>query len=165
MLKIINTSRIFAAEKANKDVLSCFAPGPWAWIFIKEPIDGIKTPSDKDFVFNEYISGLPTLETKFWDITEPRKMHLLYDKEYDEITLETISDKDAAQIYHFLKTHSDKNIIVSCYAGISRSSAVAQFASKYLGYEWPETFRRRTYPNSLVYDKLVNIEKSKLEIE
>ena len=58
---------------------------------------------------------------------------------------------DAKAIVDFLLKHADKNVIVNCAAGISRSGAVAQFCEECLGYEWDEQDKRRAMPNYLLF--------------
>ncbi len=150
MPKIVNTSRKFAAHEATQEKLSEIASNEWAWLFITEPVENVQTPLTK-FVFNDHIQTLPTLTSKFWDITRKSYIDLIGEGRHE---LETITFEQAKEVYRFLKTHSDKNILVSCFAGVCRSGAVAQFMQKYFSYEWPEPFRSRANPNPLVYQLL-----------
>jgi predicted protein tyrosine phosphatase len=58
-------------------------------------------------------------------------------------------------IIDFIIDNSDKNIIVHCTAGVSRSGAIALFAHVMLGYELRENFWIGSYPNPLVLGMLV----------
>ena len=161
-MKILNCSRQFVAKEATKETLHRLGPGPWAWIFIGEPIDGLVTSPDSEFRFNYDIQRLPKLEIRFWDITKPKATHILIDGEFKEETIYPINAEQSKELYTFLKANKDKNIIVSCYAGKCRSGAVAQFAHEYFGYEWIESFKGRSSPNDYVYDQLVKIWKEDL---
>lgn len=154
--KIINVPRLFAATEATKETLGRLAPGPWAWIFIGEPIDGLITQPDSEFRFNGHIRKLPKLEIRFWDITKSKQTHLLVDGTFREETIHPINEEQADELYQFLKDNSDKNLIVSCYQGVCRSGAVAQFCEKYFHYDWLEGFKKKAHPNTFVYQRLVD---------
>jgi len=159
-MKVINCSRHFAASEANKELLARLDPGEWAWIFIQEPLEGIQTPDSSQFVFSDHILSLPTLTSQFWDVTRPAHIHIIIDDEFQEYVMQPIVREQAKEIYDFLIANRNKNVIVSCYAGMCRSGAVCQFAEKYLNAEWLEGFKQKAHPNPKVYDELVEVWKS-----
>lgn len=151
----INVSRKFAAKEATEELLHRLALGPWAWIFIGEPVDGIKAPPDAAFSFNPDIVFLPTLEVRFWDITKPCSTHILVGEHFEEYKLDPIKPFQAELIVNFLEEYQDHNLVISCFAGKCRSGAVCQFAEKYYNYTWIEGFKAKADPNEKVYNELV----------
>lgn len=70
-----------------------------------------------------------------------------------------MSEKQAAQIIHFLLANQSADVIlIHCYAGQSRSAAVARFAEELYGME------PSAYPNynTHVYDLLCTVRKRQL---
>lgn len=79
-----------------------------------------------------------------------------------EIELQLFSEKQAHEIINFCLLHKDKDIIVHCTAGISRSHAVSLFIAKYI-YKDLELFSKLYHQpykieggNILVYRTLVS---------
>ena len=65
-----------------------------------------------------------------------------------------MTDEDAIKIKQFVNRHKDKDIIVHCDAGISRSSGVAAAILKYLFGDDSSIFENPMYcPNMLCYRK------------
>jgi rhodanese-related sulfurtransferase len=124
-MKVYNINRLMATRELVKSV-------DGVWISIGEPDcpDSKPLPSD--------------LHLDFWDITEPLELK-------DE-TLEPITRDQAAELVTFLEKHRNKNVIVNCKAGISRSGAVARFCEDYLGYEWDSGCKLTSQPNITVYN-------------
>ena len=62
------------------------------------------------------------------------------------------SDEQAHQVIEFVKQNRDKNFLVHCSAGISRSGAVGTFINGYCGGDWEEFKRSNPYisPNPRV---------------
>jgi Predicted protein tyrosine phosphatase len=68
--------------------------------------------------------------------------------------LSGFSEADAEEILDFVEAHrSAETLLVHCYAGESRSRAVAAFVVKLLGGDNAEYFRTG-HPNELVYSTL-----------
>ena len=112
------------------------------WISIMEP--------NQPHIENEFLDKCPNLKIKFWDTTKIVKIFGTEDYAYPP------TKEDAKQIVDFLIIHKDRHVIVNCAAGISRSGAVAQFCSDFLGHEWMENFKVRAYPNSLLYRMMMD---------
>lgn len=114
------------------------------WVSIQEPS-------------NEHITceldKLPNLKIKFWDIVIP-----ITDVRTKEI-IPPPSEQDAKDIVDFILSHPNKNVIVNCKLGYSRSAAVSKFCRDVLKYEWIEGTRVMRdgecvdcKPNSLLYN-------------
>lgn len=56
------------------------------------------------------------------------------DQVYGDYTLRAISMKQAMEIIDFVENHPDKDVIVHCTAGKSRSQGVGKFLVQYLGF-------------------------------
>jgi protein-tyrosine phosphatase len=98
-------------------------PDQVAFISIEGTPDCIKywLESEKgDFDNDHYLSPGPhTLNLEFDDLTE--------DQEYKGHLFKTITQEQADQIVEFVEKNLDRNIIIHCKAGKSRSQAVARF--------------------------------------
>lgn len=87
------------------------------------------------------------LRVAFWDIRgEFKKDGKLYG---------IIPDKTAGEIIEFIDRNKDKNFIVSCQAGISRSSAVCIFINTIYGHSLRNQFFLFSIPNELVLGRLI----------
>jgi rhodanese-related sulfurtransferase len=117
-------------------------PKVYAWISIHEPEDG-------PHVTNETLDRLPNLKLRFWDITEPL---VIIGEEFPALPA---TQNDIQTIFEFLITHQEKNIIANCRAGVSRSGAISQFCSDFLGHVWDDESKRRAVPNHYIYRGLV----------
>ena len=87
------------------------------------------------------------LRVHFTDITADEK-----DK---GVTYRPIQDQDAHAIIKFVKEHKDKNFIVHCAAGVSRSSAVCFYIHTIYGHELRKSFWFLSEPNPFVLGKLL----------
>lgn len=99
---------------------------------------------------NEILDNIPKLKLHFYDLAKDL---------YDEINCETIpapTADHAKQIVDFILANPDKNILVNCQAGISRSGCIAQFCNEYLGYTWPDLVKRFAVPNHHLLKLMVN---------
>lgn len=123
------------ARTANADTY-----GDAAWITIGEDTSEFKHVESE-------LSRFPTLRIKFFDLLVP-----VPDLEGGFIN--PPNTDHAKQIYDFLIDNRDRNIVVNCAAGISRSGAVAQFCFDFLGHEWPEYPRSLACPNFVLYNML-----------
>ena len=71
--------------------------------------------------------------------------------------LSCFSETDAEEILDFVEAQrSADTLLIHCYAGESRSRAVAAFIVKYLGRDNGEYFRTG-HPNELVYETLEKV--------
>jgi predicted protein tyrosine phosphatase len=120
-------------------------PEKHAWISIQEP--------DDEHIASK-LDACPNLKLKFWDVTIPLQ-DLLDPEEY----YYPASDEDIRDIFQFLMLHKDKHIISNCAAGVSRSGAISRFCHEFLGHEWDQESRNRSYahigPNKYIFEKLV----------
>jgi len=116
------------------------------WISIGEPTD--------EFVHtkNEHLDKLPNLKMCFWDITRARNYTNFITGEEEQADPPKVDQ--AMQIVDFLLKHSDKDVIVNCAMGISRSGAIAQFCQDFLFHQWPKRFQDRACPNTLLYNMM-----------
>jgi predicted protein tyrosine phosphatase len=112
-----------------------------AWISIGEP--------EKSFehIQNETLDKCAKLKIRFHDLCEPI--------ESTERELFPPTRKIAHKIVRFILDNKDKNFVVNCAAGISRSGAVCKFLEDVLGYKWIEFGKELALPNMLLYDLLV----------
>jgi predicted protein tyrosine phosphatase len=114
----------------------------WAWISIEEP----DTPETR--VIHEYLDQVPNLKMSFWDVTSPYQ--------YGGETYEPLCVEQAEQLVDFLVENKEKNIVVNCRAGVSRSGAIAQFCQDFLGHKWLPKYKMMAVPNSKVYRYMVD---------
>lgn len=118
------------------------SPKDYAWIQISEP----EIPDS--VISNSILGKLPKLEVSFWDCTEE-----IVD-ETGDVYLPP-NQKDAAQIFQFINENRDKNLIINCAKGISRSGAICKFLEENLDYEWING-KDKARPNSLLVELLKN---------
>ena len=114
-------------------------PNEVCWISIEEP--DIRDSR----ITNEFLDELNHLKIAFWDIVSPVQ---IIGK--DQIA-NPPTGEDAKKIVDFLLANQDKNVIVNCKKGISRSSGVAQFCQDFLNYKWLEEGQKIAVPNKLLY--------------
>lgn len=148
MKKTLNLPRIVVQE--SKLDWKSFKTGV-AWISIGEP--------EKSFqhIQNETLDKCPKLKISFHDLkeaTEDDKKNNLFPP----------TRKIAHKIVRFILDNEDKNIVVNCAAGISRSGAVCKFLEDVLGYKWIEFGKVLALPNMLLYDLLVEAYNEKLKL-
>lgn len=117
-----------------------------AYISIQEPVE-----NNIDYFFTAEASNI--LIEKFED-TE------------DHTNPKSISDYQAERIINFVSKHKDKDFLIHCTAGISRSGAIATYVHTYLNNVSKEYYRewwefkndnRNIIPNSLIFRKLLNL--------
>lgn len=81
--------------------------------------------------------------------------------EYKGNLLLPISVETALKIINFVNINQDKNFIIHCAAGISRSAAVALFINREYGHELKPDFWRLCHPNPYVLGLLTRERHSK----
>ena len=102
----------------------------------------------------------------WFDRDHPNVFRLWFDDvENDEqksptnpFTCRAFSDEQAKQLFNFIKENENKDFIVHCSAGISRSGAVGYFINDYLDSDneyFQRTNAHRIYPNGHV-SRLLN---------
>lgn len=76
------------------------------------------------------------------------------DIEWDDYKAHAITDEQAEDIVNFIENNIEKNIMVHCRAGLSRSGAIEHFI--HLNYDWYKDEEDNDYirPNSTVLAKL-----------
>jgi len=138
MIRIVPRMYIFnLLEKTS--IISL--PHPWVLISIHSDMDGKHSAP---------ISRLDELSCK--DYISLCFQDIAYEKgEYNRFT-----DKQADEVLSFVDKHKDKNFLVHCDAGISRSGAVGTFVCRYLKKDEKIFSSMNPYirPNNLVLDKL-----------
>lgn len=83
------------------------------------------------------------LTVQFDDVTE--------NKYYQGVIFKRRIDKETTlKILGFIEKNKEKNFIINCMAGRSRSGAVAQFISETYGHELKENFWKVSSPNNYV---------------
>jgi predicted protein tyrosine phosphatase len=90
---------------------------------------------------------------------EPRynyKTWKFYDIEQDISSYKAISFDQAREIFEFIKSHVDKNLIVHCHAGVARSAAIGEFYWEMMGGGYKELTEKFPYimPNARVLQYL-----------
>lgn len=122
-----------------------YTPADTIWVTIQEPTD--------EYVENPYLQAIPYCQVSFWDVCQIKEYtnFLTGDPEY----YYPPTYDDALKIVRFLLENPNKNVLVNCQAGISRSGAVAQFCVDVLKYEWAADGKNRAVPNSLLYSLMV----------
>ena len=134
MPKFIFEQAIDGIEKSSKDVF---------YLSINNPDDEDKTPIREDS---------DTFKSMwFYDLDED-----IYN-EVKDFTYKTISDEQLDELYDFIMKNKDnKNFVVHCTAGISRSGAVGEFVNDLFGIPYAE-FRKQNpniIPNTYIKKKL-----------
>lgn len=119
------------------------------WISIHEPIDS--DGEETAHISNDILDTVPNLKMRFWDLDKIEK-HYFVGKGYE--TLHPPTKEDAIQLVDFLLEHKGKDVVANCFAGKSRSGAVAQFCKDFLGYDWPASFQQYAIPNHLLYSMM-----------
>lgn len=118
-----------------------------------------KIDSTKDIF---YISILdPDTKESLREDCEKYKTFWFYDIEHDIASYKSITMEQAQDIYKFIKANQGKHLIVHCGAGISRSSAVAEFYHELLGGSYKEMtdVYKHIMPNGRVLQYLRVAEK------
>lgn len=87
------------------------------------------------------------LTLKFSDVTRPCDVH--------GIKYNPISSDDALKVLDFINLNKDKNFIVHCHAGISRSAAICLYLHIIHGHELKKHFWRLSCPNKYILGQLM----------
>ena len=66
-----------------------------------------------------------------------------------------ISDSEAEAMYKFIAKNKDKNFVVHCAAGVSRSGAIALFIHQEFGHKLKGDYWSSSVPNPYVLGKLI----------
>ena len=121
-------------------------------ISIAEPNDGNFVTQETKDTYTECLS------VEFWDILTPWEI-------MDTIIYDVIPDAIAKDIRNFIERHKDKQFVIHCKAGVSRSAAVACAIECIVNYNGDEVEYNkgdseikshwRYHPNPTVYDKIM----------
>ncbi len=137
MLKAINVSSLGIENLKN-------LPDNWVVISISE-----EHGSEYKFKFEDKNR---ILRLKFSDIGE-----IIESK---GLTYHPISREQAKEVISFIEKNKEKNFLINCAAGISRSAAICLFLHLYYGYELKDKFWLLSEPNCFILGRLI-IEKIK----
>ena len=144
MASVINLPRVAVKEWKTE-----INPEKAIWICIGEP------ESSYEAVRNPILDTLPNLHISFWDLTESVPLLEFNQQEkYGAELLHPPTKEDAKTIVDFVLKHKGKHVLVNCAAGVSRSSAVAQFCHDMLGYKWMDLGKRVAMPNKVLYKNM-----------
>jgi predicted protein tyrosine phosphatase len=106
----------------------------------------ISIGNEHDEFWDLKVSGERVLKVVFSDITAER--------EYSKRVYYGITMEQAEEIVAFIDLHKEKDFIVNCHAGISRSGAVCLFIHKTYGHSLKPMFWALSDPNPLVFGRL-----------
>ena len=106
----------------------------------------IDDPEVKEEINNLNLRSLPKLNINFYDLIE--------DVITDETRFYAPKIEDAKMIVDFILQHPNKNVLVNCVAGSSRSGAVAKFCEESLNYHWIPFSKKLSDPNFTLYQLL-----------
>lgn len=126
-------------EKTFNGEIKPLLKDDFIWITIQEAGDKNK-PS--------FLDKQDKIEANFFDLTDD----ILFKGE----VLKAPTEDDIRPIVEFLKKHPNRDVLVNCAAGISRSGAVAAFLND-MGYYWPKTYRNTAIPNVVVLNLMRRI--------
>lgn len=108
-------------------------------ILSQERFERLILPKVDELSDTFFISILdPDTEDKLREDTINFKTWKFYDLEEDINTYKAISSQQAEEISQFINDNFGKKLIVHCHAGISRSSAIAEFYFESLGGSYRE---------------------------
>lgn len=104
---------------------------------------------------NRVISVNDFCHGKLFEQDNPRVLSLMFDDATPDFTWKDdvlFNGSMAEEVIDFLENHDGSDLIVHCYAGISRSAAIATFAARRLGYPEKQLKENRPiiHPNSHV---------------
>lgn len=138
---VMNVARGVARSWGNQGGIREMILTDPIWISISEP----GRPNSQ--VVNTILDNTTHLKIDFWDITSEMTHE-------GELLLPPTKD-DAKKIVDFIMSNPNRDILVNCAAGISRSSAICQFCEDVLHYKWGMG-KNVARPNSLLYRFMVN---------
>jgi protein-tyrosine phosphatase len=140
--KVINVNRRVARNwGSGMDVVESMVSNP-IWISISEP------DMPETIVSNSILEQSPHLKISFWDLTEQLQ--------HQGEMLQPPSENHASEIVSFIFNNPDRDILINCAAGISRSGAICRYCEDVLGYKWVEYRKIHAVPNSKLYRMLVD---------
>jgi protein-tyrosine phosphatase len=122
-------------------------------------LDIERAPEDTVFIsindeYEEDVSlqfhNVPILYLKFADLRGG------YAVQHKEKWYHPIQPEDTMKILSFIEEYKDKNIIVNCSAGISRSGAISIFIHLFYGHALKKDFWVFSRPNEYILGALIN---------
>ena len=81
--------------------------------------------------------------------------------EYKGLTYRPLYEDDAHKILKFIEKNKDKNFLIHCRAGISRSAAIALFINVEYGHELKENFWNLSLSNTHILGILIREKRKK----
>ncbi len=129
--KVLNIPRVVAAnwKLPHNNKL--------AWISINDPNEAETS--------NSILDECPNLKLLFEDLP---------DVQVEKLGHVPPTLDHAIHINNFIKANSDKNFIVNCAAGVSRSGAICKFMEDFYDYTWVEFGKENSDPNRYLYNFL-----------
>ena len=141
MKKVVNIPR-YAITPTS---FSFVDPDKTAWISIGEP--------ESSFVHlcHNKLDSCPNLKISFHDLFSLET--------FDDPELVPPTQSHANEIVRFILDHKDRDFIINCAAGISRSAAICKYMEDFHGYKWMDIGKSLAIPNHYLYNLLrkVNI--------
>lgn len=95
------------------------------------------------------IKNFHMLSLQFGDLPGANKV------QHKGVWYNAIDHDQTHQIINFCKLNKDKNIIIHCHAGVSRSSAVAMFCHIAFGHTLKPNFWQTSSPNCYILGYLI----------
>ncbi len=86
------------------------------------------------------------------------------DFERDGKTYHTLNQEMATRVVDFVRKYKDKNFVIHCQAGVSRSSAVALYIHLKYGHTLKDKFWEYSNPNTQVLGMLLREEERKANL-
>ena len=103
-----------------------------------------KVDEVKDTFFISILEPDDEIENLHKD-TENYKTWKFYDIEYDIASYKAVTYDQAKEIFEFIEKNRGKKLVVHCFAGVSRSSAVGEFYWEMLGGSYKQLTEK--FPN------------------
>jgi len=112
----------------------------------------ISSPGYNYFDYEQIVQHSNMLRMEFADINKERR-----EVEFDNktITLYGMNDNQARIVVNFIEENKDKNFIVHCDAGVSRSAAICLYINLKYGHSLKPNFWALSHPNAHVKAKLM----------
>ena len=136
----------------NRDVL----------ILSQERFEKRILPKIDEFKNTFFISIVDPEDKDLHERTDSYRTWKFYDIEQDISSYKAISFDQAVEIFEFIKSNEDKNLIVHCHAGVARSSAIGEFYWELMGGSYKQLTEKfpNIMPNARVLQYLRIAEKS-----
>lgn len=120
------------------------------WVSISEPGD------ESSKVQNTLLESVPNLRASLYDAIPPTH-------DMGRFTMKPAVMEDIIPLVDFLVEHQEKDVVVNCAFGVSRSGAVAMFCEDYLGYNWNPQCKNQATPNRHIYRLMAQYYETKYQ--